>query len=57
MTLQLSVNLRLLPTSAGDEQAVSHPIGNIAAGESKVVELELTAKQTNTLEIKAEVQG
>lgn len=49
-----NVVVRLLPTSAGDEQAVSHPIGNIAAGESKVVELELTAKQANTLEIKAE---
>ena len=52
-----NVVVRLLPTSAGDEQAVSHPIGNIGAGESKVVELELTARQTNTLEIKAEADA
>ncbi|MBL9122428.1 MAG: DUF11 domain-containing protein [Planctomycetaceae bacterium] len=49
-----NVVVRLLPTSPGDEQSVSHPIGNIAAGDSKVVELELTAKQANSLEIKAE---
>lgn len=52
-----NIVVRLLPTSAGDEQAVSHPIGNIAAGESKVVELELTARQANALEIKAEAVG
>lgn len=52
-----NVVVRLLPTSAGDEQAVSHPIGKIAAGESKVVELELTARQADTLEIKAEADA
>lgn len=52
-----NVVVRLLPTSAGDEQAVSHPIGTIAAGESKVIELELTARQANSLEIKAEADA
>jgi len=48
------VVVRLMPTTPGDGQAVSHEIGLIRAGENKVVELELTARQVGTLRMKAE---
>lgn len=49
-----NVLVRLLPTTPSDEQAVSHQIGTLAAGENRVVELELTARQVGTLRLKAE---
>jgi uncharacterized repeat protein (TIGR01451 family) len=49
-----NVMVRLLPTTPGEDQAVSHQIGLLRAGENKVVELELTARQVGTLRLKAE---
>ena len=48
------VVVRLLPTTPGDTQAVIHEVGTLRAGGSKVVELELTARQQGTLRLRAE---
>jgi|GEM_PF-1983604 len=47
------VELTLLPTNAGDPTPAPHRIGGLRAGESKVIELELTARQGGTLKINA----
>ncbi|MBX7071924.1 MAG: DUF11 domain-containing protein [Pirellulales bacterium] len=52
-----NVVVRLLPTSPGDGEVVSHQVGVLAAGENKVVELELTARQSGNLRLKAEATG
>jgi uncharacterized repeat protein (TIGR01451 family) len=49
-----NVLVRLLPTTPGEDQAVTHQIGLLKAGENKVVELELTARQVGSLRLKAE---
>lgn len=49
-----NVVVRLLPTTPGDTQTASHRIGTIAAGHTKVVELELTARDPGRLTIQAE---
>jgi uncharacterized repeat protein (TIGR01451 family) len=48
------VVVRLLPTTPGEDQAVIHEVGTLRAGGSKVVELELTARQQGTLRLRAE---
>ncbi|MGD9645371.1 MAG: hypothetical protein AB7U73_06640, partial [Pirellulales bacterium] len=48
------VVVRLLPTTPGEDQAVIHEVGTLRAGGSKVVELELTARQHGTLRLRAE---
>lgn len=47
------VELTLLPTNAGDPTPAPHRIGGLKAGDSKVIELELTARQGGTLKINA----
>lgn len=49
-----NVIVKLMPTTPGEDQPVSHEIGLLRAGENKVVELELTARQIGTLRLKAE---
>ncbi len=49
-----NVVVRLLPTSPGDTETATHKIGTIAAGHTKVVELELTARDPGQLVISAE---
>jgi len=49
-----NVMVRLLPASPGEEEIAGHRIGLIRAGESKVIELELTAHESGPLTIKAE---
>ena len=50
-----NVTVFLLPLSGSDKPAASHRLGTLAAGESKVVEVELTARQAGELQIRAEV--
>lgn len=49
-----NVMVKLLPLGAGDGPADTHAIGSIRAGENKVVEMELVARQAGVLAIKAE---
>lgn len=52
-----NVIVKLLPIGANDGPMDSHNIGNIKAGDNKVVEMELIARQTGHLTIKAEANG
>jgi uncharacterized repeat protein (TIGR01451 family) len=52
-----NVVVTLPAIGAGDGPADSHTIGTIRAGESKVVEMELVARQVGRLAIKAEAQA
>jgi uncharacterized repeat protein (TIGR01451 family) len=49
-----NIMVKLLPLGAGDGPADTHSIGTVAAGENKVVEMELVARQSGVLAIKAE---
>ena len=49
------VELKLLPTVPGETASAAHKLGLLKAGEEKVIELELTARQTGLLRISAEV--
>jgi uncharacterized repeat protein (TIGR01451 family) len=52
-----NVLVRLLPTAPSDDQAVNHHIGTLHAGENRVVELELTARQVGNLRLRAEAMA
>jgi uncharacterized repeat protein (TIGR01451 family) len=52
-----NVMVKLLPIGAGDGAPDTHSIGTIPAGENKVVEMELVARQAGHLAIKAEATG
>lgn len=49
-----NVVLRLVADSPGEDDASTHPIGTVGAGQRKVVELELTARQPGDFVIQAE---
>jgi len=49
--------LQLMPLGSGGIQPVTHPLGTLAAGKQKTLELELTARQIGDLEIQIEVRG
>jgi uncharacterized repeat protein (TIGR01451 family) len=51
------VVVRLLPLGPGEKAVDSHTIGRVAAGQSKVVEVELIARQEGDLQIKVEAQA
>ena len=48
-----NVTIRLQPVDQGGGQVTNHRLGTLAAGDSRVVEIELTARQAGTLAIKA----
>jgi hypothetical protein len=48
------VTLHLMPINPGEGSTASHRLGTLAAGASKSVEIELTARQAGRLTIKAE---
>jgi hypothetical protein len=52
-----NVLLRLLPLGSGDNRPVSHSIAALAAGEERVLEVELTARQTGVLTIQVGVKA
>jgi uncharacterized repeat protein (TIGR01451 family) len=51
------VEISLVPLGAGDNQAASHRLGTVPAGGKKVVEVELTARQTGSLTIKVDARS
>ena len=52
-----NVLLTLLPLGSGDNRPVSHHIAALAAGEERVLEVELTARQTGILTIQVGVKA
>jgi len=52
-----NVNIQLMPINGGNQPAADHTLGTIAAGESKMLEVELTARQAGEVRIHAIVQG
>jgi len=49
--------IQLMPIGSGGNQPVSHNLGNLKAGESKTVEVELTARQVGRLTVRVDVRG
>jgi uncharacterized repeat protein (TIGR01451 family) len=47
------VKIDLLPPGGGDAAVSTHPLGDLAAGSSKTVEVELTAREAGKLAVKA----
>jgi uncharacterized repeat protein (TIGR01451 family) len=52
-----NVLVSLLPIGRGGEAAASHKLGTIKAGDSKTIEVELTARQAGSVTIKAQAFG
>ena len=52
-----NVMITLLPIGAGSNQPVSHRLGSLIAAEEKIVEVELTARQTGDITVQVDVQG
>ena len=52
-----NVRIDLVPPGATQEAATSHPFGNLAPGETKTVEIELTAREAGKLMMKAIASG
>jgi uncharacterized repeat protein (TIGR01451 family) len=48
-----NVKIDLMPPSGGEEAVTTHPIGDLLPGESKTVEVELTAQEAGKLFVKA----
>jgi uncharacterized repeat protein (TIGR01451 family) len=51
------VAIKFVPVGAGDNVQAVYDLGILAAGEDKVIEVELTARQSGTLEIQVEAKG
>jgi len=49
-----NVSVTLLPIGHGSEAPGTHKLGNLAAGESKTIDIELTARQAGAIAIKAQ---
>src|SRR6185295_1394154 len=49
-----NIIIKLLPLGDRKDTGASHQLGTLAAGESKVIEVELTARETGSLSIRAE---
>ena len=47
------VGIQLMPIDGGSQPAASQTIGTVAAGQSKVLEIELTARRAGTIKINA----
>lgn len=52
-----NVSITIMPIKKGQNPTVIDSIGTIAAGDQKVIELELTAKQAGTLALRAETSA
>ena len=52
-----NVMLTLAPLGTGENRPVSHRIASLAAGEQRVLEVELTARETGTLTIQADIKA
>jgi uncharacterized repeat protein (TIGR01451 family) len=51
------VEISLLPLGIGDNQAASHRLGTLPAGGKKIIDVELTARQTGALTIKVDAKS
>jgi len=51
------VEISLTPVGAGDNLPARHKLGTLKAGEKKVIEVELTARQAGSLAIKVDARG
>jgi uncharacterized repeat protein (TIGR01451 family) len=51
------VEISLLPIGTGENIPATHRLGTLAAGEKKVIEVELTARQAGVLTIKVDARG
>jgi uncharacterized repeat protein (TIGR01451 family) len=49
-----NVSVTLLPIGHGSEAPGTHKLGDLAAGESKTIDIELTARQAGAIDIKAQ---
>ncbi len=52
-----NVTISLLPVGAGSSQPVSHRLGLLEAGAEKLIEVELTARQTGNVTVRVEAAG
>ncbi len=52
-----NLDVVLTPRGPGENVSASHKLGTLAAGEKKVIEVELTARQAGQLTIEVEVRG
>jgi len=52
-----NVSLTLLPVGTGENVPATHEVGLLPAGEEKILEVELVARQTGTLLIRVEAHG
>ena len=52
-----AVELSLAPVGTGDNLPARHKLGTLKAGEKKVIEVELTARQAGKLAIKVDARG
>lgn len=52
-----NVVISVLPEGTGDNTPATHRLGNLAPGEKKVIEVELTARQAGALTIKVEARA
>ena len=51
------VTVKFVPVGAGDNVQATYELGLLPAGEDKVIEVELTARQSGKLEIQVEAKG
>jgi len=51
------VVIKLTPVGAGDNVSATYQLGLLQAGEDKIIEVELTARQAGMLEIQVEAKG
>jgi uncharacterized repeat protein (TIGR01451 family) len=51
------VTVKFVPVGAGDNVQATYELGLLPAGEDKVIEVELTARQSGRLEIQVEAKG
>jgi len=52
-----NLEISLLPLGTGENTPATHPLGTLAAGDKKTIEVELTARQAGTLSIKVDAKG
>ncbi|MEN6497468.1 MAG: hypothetical protein ABFD16_24485 [Thermoguttaceae bacterium] len=52
-----AVEISLLPIGTGENVPATHRLGTLAAGEKKIIEVELTARQAGVLTIKVDARG
>jgi uncharacterized repeat protein (TIGR01451 family) len=52
-----NLEVAMLPMGIGDNVPVTHNLGTLAAGEKKLIEVEMTGRQTGPLNVKVDVRG